>query len=144
MEKPTLQRVMEGGKSKGKTPALPKGNKGKGKGKGNDRSQTPPPSSNGKGSESRKGNSKSKPAITQGKTVESVPKSNPPTGSTPASSSTNPATPQPKAAVNQGRFHDNVHILRHPEDVRRVTNVCTYMKWKQENQNLLYQRMWQN
>ena len=89
------------GKSKCKTPALPKGNKGKGKGKRNDRSQTPPPSSNGKGGESRKGSSKTKPAITQSKTVESVPKSNPPTGSTPASSSTNPATPQPKAAVSK-------------------------------------------
>ena len=89
------------GKSKGKGPALPKGNKGKGKGKRNDRSQTPPPPSNGKGGESRKGNSKNKPAITQGKTSESVPKSNPPTGPTPASSSTTPATPQPKATVGK-------------------------------------------
>ena len=69
------------GKSKNKGPALPKGNKGKGKGKRNDRSQTPPPSS-GKGGEAKKGNSKGKPAITQGKTSESVPKSSPPTGST--------------------------------------------------------------
>ena len=65
------------GKSKGKGPALPKGNKGKGKGKRNERSQTPPPSSSGKGGESKKGNSKNKPAITQGKAGESVPKSNP-------------------------------------------------------------------
>ena len=84
------------GKSKGKGPALPKGNKGKGKGKRNDRSQTPPPASGGKGGESRKGNSKNKPAITQGKASESVPKSNPPTGPTQASSSTSPATPQAK------------------------------------------------
>ena len=55
------------GKSKGKGPALPKGNKGKGKGKRNDRSQTPPPASGGKGGESKKGNSKGKPAIPQGK-----------------------------------------------------------------------------
>ena len=89
------------GKSKGKGPALPKGNKGKGKGKKNDRSQTPPPSSNGKGGESKKGNSKTKPALTQGKAGESVSKSNPSTGSTPASSSNNPATPLPKANVGK-------------------------------------------
>ena len=88
------------GKSKGKAPALPKSNKGKGKGKRNDRPQTPPPPS-GKGGESRKGNSKIKPAITQGKASESVPKSNPPMGSTPASSSTTPTTPQPKATVGK-------------------------------------------
>ena len=46
------------GKSKGKAPAVPKGNKGKGKGKKGDRSQTPPPVSGGKGGESKKGNSK--------------------------------------------------------------------------------------
>ena len=89
------------GKSKGKTPAVPKGNKGKGKGKRGDRSQTPPPVSGGKGGESKKGNSKPKPAITQGKAVESVPKSSPPMGSTPASSSTTPMTPQPKASVGK-------------------------------------------
>ena len=61
-----------GGKSKGKAPALPKGNKGSGKGKRNDRSKTPPPSSSGKGGELKKGNSKGKLAITQGKTNESV------------------------------------------------------------------------
>ena len=88
------------GKSKGKGPALPKGNKGKGKGKRNDRSQTPPPSS-GKGGESRKGNSKNKSAITQGKPSDPVPKSNPIAGATQASSTNTPATPQPKAAVNK-------------------------------------------
>ena len=55
---------------------MPKGNKGKGKGKRNDRSQTPPPLS-GKGGESRKGNSKNKPAITQGKASESAAKVEP-------------------------------------------------------------------
>ena len=99
-----------GGKSKGKTPALPKGNKGGGKGKRNDRSKTPPPSSNGKGGESKKGNSKGKPALTQGKVSESVPKSNPSTGATQASSSPTPgvasssttsATPQAKATVGR-------------------------------------------
>ena len=90
-----------GGKSKGKTPPLPKGNKGNGKGKRNDRSKTPPPSTNGKGGESKKGNAKGKPALTQGKTTESVPKSNPSTGSTPASSSTTPSVPQAKATVSK-------------------------------------------
>ena len=90
-----------GGKSKGKGPVLPKGIKGKGKGKMNDRSQTPPPPSSGKGSEANKGSSKTKPALTQGKTSESVPKSTPSTGSTPASSSNNPATPVPKASVGK-------------------------------------------
>ena len=46
------------GKSKGKPPALPKGNKGNGKGEWNDRSTTPPPSTSGKGDESKKGNAK--------------------------------------------------------------------------------------
>ena len=92
-----------GGKSKGKGPALPKGNKGKGKGKRSDRSQTPPPSLGGKGGgESKKGNTKTKPAITQGKAGESVPKSIPPMGSTQASSSSsNPVTPSPKAGVSK-------------------------------------------
>ena len=89
------------GKSKGKTPAVPKGNEGKGKGKKGDRSQTPPPVSGGKGGESKKGNSKTKPAITPGKAVESAPKSSPPMGSTPASSSTTPMTPQPKAPAGK-------------------------------------------
>ena len=99
-----------GGKSKGKVPVIPKGNKGNGKGKRNDRSKTPPPSSGGKGGESKKGNSKGKPALTQGKITESVPKSNPSTGATPASSSTTPGiasssntpgTPQAKATVGK-------------------------------------------
>ena len=88
------------GKSKGKAPTIPKGNKGKGKGKKGDRSQTPPPSS-GKGGEVKKGSSKGKPAITQGKSGESVPKSSPSMGSTPASSSTPPVTPQPKAPAGR-------------------------------------------
>ena len=87
------------GESKGKGPALPKGNKGKGKGKRNDRSQTPPPPTGGKGGESKKGNSKNKPAITQGRTSESVPKSNPPTGLTQASSSTSLPTSQAKGLL---------------------------------------------
>ena len=53
----------------------------------------------GKGGESRKGNSKNKPAITQGKASESVPKSNPSTGSTPASSSTNPGNTSAKSSL---------------------------------------------
>ena len=89
-----------GGKSKGKTPALPKGSKGKGKGKRNDRSQTPPPS-NGKGSESKKGGAKNKPALTQGKGNDSVPKANPSTGLPPASSSAAPSVPQAKATVSK-------------------------------------------
>ena len=80
----------------------PKGSKGKSKGKRNDRSQTPPPPSGGKGGESKKGNSKTKPALTQGKAGESAPKSSPPMGSTPASSSSNnPVTPSPKAGVSK-------------------------------------------
>ena len=84
------------GKSKGKAPALPKGEKGKGKGKKGVRSQTPPPSSNGKGREGKKRNGKSKPALTQGKTTDPQPKAGPPTGTTPATASTAPGTPQPK------------------------------------------------
>ena len=99
-----------GGKSKGKVPTLPKGNKGAGKGKRNDRSKAPPPPSSGKGNEFKKGNSKGKPALTQGKTPESMPKSSPSTGSTPASSSTTPGAasssatpgiPQAKATVSR-------------------------------------------
>ena len=63
---------------------------------------TPPPPLGGKGGESKKGNSKTKPALTQGKAGESAPKSSPPMGSTPASaSSNNPVTPSPKAGVSK-------------------------------------------
>ena len=85
---------------KERPPALPKGSKGKGKGKRNDRSQTPPPS-NGKEGESKKGSAKTKPALTQGKGNESVPKANPSTGSPTASSSTASPVPQAKATVSK-------------------------------------------
>ena len=124
------------GKSKGKGPALPKGNKGKGKGKRTDLSQTPPPTSSGKGGESKKGNSKTKPALTQGKTGESVPKSGPSMGSTPASSSTSPITPQPKSTVGKpGKIPRQCAYFASSGGCTRGDK-CMYLhEMREENQN---------
>ena len=42
---------------------------------------------------------------------------------------------------NQGRFQGNVHTLHLLEDALEVTNVCIYVKWRQESQNRHYVRM---
>ena len=129
------------GKSKGKGPALPNGNKGKGKGKRNDRSQTPP-ASGGKGGESKKGNSKGKPAIPQGKQVNHC-RSRTHLWERHRHPLLHPHQHhrQKPLLANQERFQDNVLILLLLEVVLGVINVYTCMRWKEGSLNQLCRKM---